>query len=458
MAAFRPPRLLAPLSALAVWACGGGDLTLPPQGPTAEVKMVQGDGQVCAPGARVPNPLIVRLVDASGVPIPNRTVLWVVRAGGGSISPTTGMTDAQGFASAEWTLGPEAGPNTVDAQVPDIGAVTFTAIGTTDGGGGGGTQPSAGRSTITADPASIAAGSGVATISVAVLDDSGLPVPGATVQLQATGTGNTLTQPTGPTGADGVAVGTLESSVPGDKAVSATVNGSLRLTQTVVVTVTPAQPSRVEPIEGAGQTAPAGEAVPVRPAVRVLDDQGQPVAGIQVSFVVTGGGGSASGANQTTNADGVARVGGWTLGTSPGTNTLEARAGSLQGSPVVFTAEGTGGGAAVDRLIFLSEPPSEVRKNQTFTVRVALVDAGGNVVPLSGIFIYLGLFRDGADTPSNDDLGGERFANTADGIAVLNLSVQREGSYRLRALTDDLPELGPHGPEPYLFSRLFEVE
>ncbi len=86
------------------------------------------------------------------------------------------------------------------------------------------------------------------------------------------------------------------------------------------------------------------------------------------------------------------------------------------------------------------------------------MDAGGNVVPLSGIFIYLGLFRDGADTPSNDDLGGERFANTADGIAVLNLSVQREGSYRLRALTDDLPELGPHGPEPYLFSRLFEVE
>ena len=30
-------------------------------------------------------------------------------------------------------------------------------------------------------------------------------------------------------------------------------------------------------------------------------------------------------------------------------------------------------------------------------------------------------------------------------------------SARLRALTDDLPELGPHGPEPYLYSDFFEI-
>jgi hypothetical protein len=38
------------------------------------------------------------------------------------------------------------------------------------------------------------------------------------------------------------------------------------------------------------------------------------------------------------------------------------------------------------------------------------------------------------------------------------VSVDKKGRYRLRALTDDLPELGPHGPEPYLFSRVFEVK
>ena len=458
MLSLRPAGPLLSLAAAALWGCGGGDLTLPPEGQSAEVKMVQGDEQVGAPGARLPDPLIVRLVDLAGNPIPNRTVLWVVKAGGGGISPTTGMTDAEGFASAEWTLGPGTGPNTVNAQVPDIGSVTFTAIASADGDGGGATAPSADRSTIAADPTSIPAGSSMATITVAVLDPAGKPVQGATVELDATGDGNTLTQPTGATGADGVAVGTLQSSTPGEKVVSATVNGSIELTQTVTVTVTPAQASSIEAIEGTGQRAPAGSTVPVRPAVRVLDDQGQPVAGVPVTFVVTGGGGSVGGADQTTNADGVARVDRWTLGDSPGTNTVEARAGSLQGSPVVFTAEGTGSESSVDRLVFLVGPPGKVEENRTFTLQVALVDAEGNVVPLSGIFIYIGLFREGVEVPSNDDLGGERFANTDNGVAVLHVSVQKKGRYRLRALTDDLPELGPHGPEPYLFSPVFEVK
>ena len=356
MIALRRSRLLpACFAAISLWACGGEDLTLPPA-PTSEVRMVDGNQQVSLPGSRLPNPLIVRLVDQSGEPIPDRTVLWVVKLGGGAISPTTGMTDAEGFASAEWTLGPDAGPNTADAQVPDIGAVTFTATATAGGGGA------------------------------------------------------------------------------------------------------PAQATQIEPVEGDDQSAAVGTAVPTRPAVRALDDQGHPVAGVPVTFVVTGGGGSVSGADQTTDADGLARLEGWTLGDAPGTNTLEARSGSLQGSPVVFTAEGTGGGTSVDHLTFLVEPPAEVARNQKFTIQVGLVDANGNVVPLSGIFIYVGLFEEGEDHPTNDDLDGERFENTDNGVAVLDLDVQKKGRFRLRALTDDLPELGPHGPEPYLFSRVFEVK
>jgi hypothetical protein len=43
---------------------------------------------------------------------------------------------------------------------------------------------------------------------------------------------------------------------------------------------------------------------------------------------VTGGSESVRGPAQTTDDDGIAQVGGWTLGATPGTNTLEARAGS----------------------------------------------------------------------------------------------------------------------------------
>ena len=215
--------------------------------------------------------------------------------------------------------------------------------------------------------------------------------------------------------------------------------------------------ARIEPIEGDGQIAPAGTEVPTRPAVRVLDEGGEPVEGFDVTFAVTAGDGSVSGAAQTTNTDGIARVGAWTLGATPGTNTLEASAGALAGSPVVFTAEGTGTGTRVDRLVFLV-PPGDVSANETFHVEVALVDAAGDLVPLSGIVIYVALIREGQDTPSNGFLRGGRFQSTEDGVAAFDLAVLRDGRYRLRALTDDLPDFGPGGPEPHLFSGVFEVD
>jgi len=99
-----------------------------------------------------------------------------------------------------------------------------------------------------------------------------------------------------------------------------------------------------------------------------------------------------------------------------------------------------------------------VKKGQTFSVTVALVDNSGNVVPLSGIFIYLDLFPDGSDVPDNQVLRGEHFENTDNGVAVFDIRIERKGTYRIRALTDDLPELGVHGPEPYLFSSKIEVK
>ena len=284
---------------------------------------MQGDDQIGLLNSRLADPLIVRLLDEAGRGIPNRTVLWVIQAGGGTISPATGMTDAEGFASAEWTLGPSPGANVVDAQVPDIGVVTFTSMASSDGSG---SEPSASRSTISAEPSSILAGTGASTIVVTVLDQSGDPVEGATVTLQGTGESNDLAQPSGPTGLDGVAVGVLRSATPGEKVISATVDASVRLAQTALVTVVAPVAARIEAVEGDGQSVPAGDPVPTKPAVRVVDQSGDPVAGVQVMFVVTGGGGSVADADKITGSDGIARVGGWTLGPSAGTNTLEARA------------------------------------------------------------------------------------------------------------------------------------
>jgi hypothetical protein len=75
--------------------------------------------------------------------------------------------------------------------------------------------------------------------------------------------------------------------------------------------------------------------------VLVRDQVGQPMAGVQVTFAVTAGGGTLTGATATTSAAGVATVGSWTLGPAAGQNTLTATAGSL--SPVTFNATGTVG-------------------------------------------------------------------------------------------------------------------
>ena len=50
------------------------------------------------------------------------------------------------------------------------------------------------------------------------------------------------------------------------------------------------------------------------------------------------GGGSATGTATTTSGAGIATVGSWTLGASPGLNTLTATSAGLTGSPVTFTA------------------------------------------------------------------------------------------------------------------------
>jgi hypothetical protein len=298
------------------------------------------------------------------------------------------------------------------------------------------------------------------SLVVRVVDTAGLGVSGQEVAWTVSLGGGEVDPPTSTTDADGFARTrwTLGPNV-GANAVRSSVAGGGFVTFSAIGTEPPvaADPVRVEPVEGNGQSAAAGSLVTVPPAVKVTDAEGAPVAGVGVSFVVTRGGGGVDGGEATTGSDGVARVAGWRLGPSPGPNTLEARAGSLEGSPVVFTAAGTAG-AGVDHFVFRLQP-HDVDTGEPFGVEVAMVDAVGNVVDLSGILIYIGLFREGSDNPVNERMSGDRFQATEHGVAVFDdLAITVPGRYRIRALSDQLPQLGPHGPEPFLFSLDFDVE
>lgn len=87
------------------------------------------------------------------------------------------------------------------------------------------------------------------------------------------------------------------------------------------------------------------------PRVRVLDNTGAGVAGISIVFDVASGGGSATGTSATTDAEGRATVGSWTLGADAGANTMTARVNGLAGLPTLtFTANGAEqAGVALDK-------------------------------------------------------------------------------------------------------------
>lgn len=102
--------------------------------------------------------------------------------------------------------------------------------------------------------------------------------------------------------------------------------------------VDPGPPANLVANSVTTQNATVGQAVATRPSVRVTDAEGVSVAGVQVVFSVTGGGGSITSAVQATNATGIATVGSWTMGPAAGANTLTATVDGLTGSPVTFTA------------------------------------------------------------------------------------------------------------------------
>ncbi len=248
--------------------------------------------------------------------------------------------------------------------------------------------PNAVQSTVEASPAAVEVGE-TSTITVTAKDAGGNPVSGVTVVLLASGGGNTIGQPAGPTDANGQATGTFSSTGIGNHTITATLNGSTTVSDNAIVAVTVPPPASIAAQAGDGQSATAGTPVSTDPAVLVSDGNGAPVSGVQVTFAVASGGGSVTGATPTTNASGVATVGSWTLGATAGTNTLTATiSGSgISGNPVTFTATGTAGGPSASQSTLTVDQVIITAGGAGSTVTVTAKDAGGN--PISGATVAL---------------------------------------------------------------------
>jgi adhesin/invasin len=212
-----------------------------------------------------------------------------------------------------------------------------------------------------------------------------------------------------------------------------TADGFASATATVALGI--AAPGSMEAAAGGDQSAMVATAVAVAPAVLVRDQQGNPLAGIPVTFAVTGGGGSVSQAVPVTGADGVATLGGWTLGPQAGANTVAATISGLQvsGSPVTFMA--TGMPSAVDAAkSSVSAVPAAVPASggsSPSTITVTARDALDNPIP--GLAVTLAATGDGAALTQPDASTG------SDGTATGVFSATAPGEHVVSATIAGVP-------------------
>jgi hypothetical protein len=312
-------------------------------GAASSMTVHSANPQTGTAGLAAGSPPGVLVSDGSGNPVQGASVKFKVTLGGGKLSdggPAADSvfitTNASGYATVtSWTLGTTAGTNnnTVQATFGALTPVTFTAS------ADAGAAVNVGK---TGDGQSAAVGTSVATNpSITVTDTYGNPVSGVSVTFTPSGNGTIGTGST-TTSASGVAsagVWTLATTA-GANTLSVTAGA---LNASFSATGNPGLPATITKTAGDLQSDTVGGSVDTAPSVHVVDQYGNAVPGVTVTFaVVTAGGGSGggvAGGSLSTNGSGNATVGSWTLGSGPAINQLTASANPAgTSSPVTFTA------------------------------------------------------------------------------------------------------------------------
>ncbi len=292
-----------------------------------------GDMQVGDAGTTLGDSLQVRVTDRYQNPAPGVVVTWLVTSGGGSVSGDTTVTDATGAAAVEWWLGTRVDTtHQVDAASEGLGSVTFT---------------STARLPSTSTFGLVSGDNQVGTVNqnlgsplVVAMDlPSGTPALGVAVTWTIVGGGGAVDPVSAKTVTNGAASTTWTLGTgSGVQEVRASVSGFAPVAFTADAQAD--VPARILEYAGDNQFAANGSEVAIPPSVVLTDAFDNPVPGVVVSFSVTGGGGSITGPVDTTDSEGIASVGGWTLG--PDLNTLSAGAAGagISGNPITFTATG----------------------------------------------------------------------------------------------------------------------
>ena len=400
-------------------------------GNATTVGVVSGNNQVAVAGTLLPAAAMVRVVDGSGNGVPGTAVTWVVSIGGGSVTPENGRTDDQGFANAQWTLGPQPGDNRLDAVVSGVGVANFKATGTTDPAnlparielsGGNGQTGTAGTTLPT-------------PLSVKVTTGSGAPAANVTVNWAASG-GGSISSATSVTNTGGIAqvLRTLGSS-PGTQTTTASAAGLTGSPVTFQSTATAGAPSALSLTTQPAETARNGVRLARQPVIQIRDGAGNPVhsGGVDVAVAIGSGGGILSGTtHRTTGGDGKASFNDLSITGAPGPRTLIFAATGFTGvvsNPIELTAAAT-----TTRITSDGPDPSAAGApvTVTFTVTSEGPTPAGSVTVSDGVDTCTGGLANGAGScPLALSTAGDRTLTATYGGAEGQLGSSGTASHRV---------------------------
>lgn len=107
-------------------ACAGDEATASDASP-ATLIVVQGTNQAVQGGKELPNAIVLRVLTSDGKPVEKVPIGFTVATGGGSVTPGSVLTDANGEARTKWVLGPVTPDQSLRAEVAGIDPVTISA-------------------------------------------------------------------------------------------------------------------------------------------------------------------------------------------------------------------------------------------------------------------------------------------------------------------------------------------
>ena len=343
-------------------------------GTAKTIALAGGNNQTDTVGATLARLDSVLVTDVASNPVSGVAVTWAVTKGGGSIPPSS-TTNANGIATAPWTLGDTAGAQNATAAVSGLtgSPLTFTAtalhgnakIIAVNGGDG---QSATVNTAVLTSP------------SVLVTDSHGNAVSGVSVTFAVTVGGGSLTgtNPATTNGSGIASIGWTLGTAAGTNNTTATVGGLTGSPITFTATGTAGTATQMTINAGNNQTAQINTALSTAPSVLLQDAFNNPVSGVTVTFTPnTGSNGALTGTTPATTLSGIATLGSWTTGSVVKTDTVIASAGGLNATFLATVTPGSPSSMAVNG----GNAQADTISATLGALSVIVRDAGNNPVP-----------------------------------------------------------------------------